>query len=200
MVAKPGPRRATYQDVLDAPERFIAEVLDGELVLQPWPTIPHQGAVSELTGDLGGTVGRLGPPDGWIILRGVEVHLGQGEDVDIVVPDLAGWRRTRLPKVPATAFMSLPPDWVCEVLSPSTELRDRTTKLSIYAREGVGHLWFVSVRTRHVEVYRLNDGLWTLLATAQGDAKVRLAPFEEVELDLSFLWTEGLGDEGSSAP
>jgi len=195
MVGKPVGKRATYQDVLDAPERFIAEVLNGELFLQPWPTIPHQGAVSELTADLGGTVGRLGPPDGWIILRAVEVHLGEGEDVDIVVPDLAGWRRTRLPKVPATAFMSLPPDWVCEVLSPSTELRDRTTKLSIYAREGVGHLWFVSVRTRHVEVYRLNDGLWTLLATAQGDAKVRLAPFEEVEIDLSYLWTEGLGDE-----
>lgn len=198
MVAKPVPHRATYQDVLDAPEHLIAEVLNGELVLQPRPTIAHQGVSSELGADLVTTVGRRGPPEGWIILHEPEIHLGPDGDVDIVVPDLAGWRRTRLPTRPATAFISLPPDWVCEVMSPSTELRDRTTKLTIYAREGVGHLWFVSVRTRHVEVYRLNDGLWTLLGTAQGDAKVRLAPFEEVEIDLSRLWTEGLGDEGGS--
>ncbi len=199
MVAKPVRKRATYQDVLAAPDNMIAEVLNGELVLQPHPTIPHQGALTELSADIGGTVGRRGLPDGWIILNRVELHLGPSDEVDIVVPDIAGWRLTRLPDVPATAFITLAPDWVCEVLSPSTELRDRTAKLAIYAREGVGHLWFVSVRTRHVEVYRQDNGLWTLLGTAQGDAKVRLAPFEDVEIDLARLWTEGLGDEDSPA-
>lgn len=199
MVAKPIPKRATYQDVLSAPEHMIAEVLNGELVLHPRPVIAHQGASTELGADLATTVGRRGPPDGWVILDEPELHLGPSDEVDIVVPDLAGWRRTRLPQRPATAFITLAPDWVCEVLSPSTELRDRTSKLAIYAREGVGHLWFVSVRTRHVEVYRLHDAHWVLLGTAHGDAKVRLAPFEEVEIDLSRLWTEGLGDEGGPA-
>jgi len=199
MVAKPVLKRATYQDVLAAPENMIAEILNGELVLQPRPAIPHQRASSELGADLSVTVGRRGPPDGWIILDEPELHLGSRDEVDIVVPDLAGWRQTRLPKVPATAFIALAPDWVCEVLSPSTELRDRTAKLTIYAREGVDHLWFVSVRTRHVEVYRRDAAYWVLLGTAQGDAKVRLAPFEEVEIDLARLWTEGLGDEGSPA-
>jgi Uma2 family endonuclease len=198
MAAKPTPpvpRRATYQDVLDAPEHLIAEVINGELVLQPRPVIAHQRASSELGIDLGGTIGRRGPPDGWLILDEPELHLGPRDAVDIVVPDLAGWRLSRLPTVPATAFITLAPDWVCEVLSPGTELRDRTAKLQIYAREGVAHLWFVSVQTRHVEIYRLDPEtrLWTLLGTAQGNTKVRLAPFEEVEIDLSRLWTEGLG-------
>lgn len=132
------------------------------------------------------------------MLAATELHLRPGDDLDILVPDIAGWRRRRLPQLMDTAFMTLAPDWVCEVLSSSTELRDRTAKLAVYAREGVAHLWLVSVRTRHVEVYRLTDGLWTLLGTAAGDVKVRLAPFEEVEIDLSHLWTEGLGD-GSGA-
>jgi Uma2 family endonuclease len=200
MVAEPTnpfPRRATYQDVLDAPAHLIAEILNGELVLQPRPTIAHQGASSELGADLITTAGRRGPPDGWVILDEPELHFGPAEGPDILVPDLAGWRRTRLPTRPATAFISLAPDWICEVLSPGTELRDRTQKLEIYAREGVSHLWFVSVHTRHVEVYRLDHEtrLWTLLGTAHGDAKVRLVPFEEVELDLSRLWTEGLGEQ-----
>lgn len=200
MVADPtGPftRRATYQDVLDAPEHLIAEVLNGELHLRPRPVIAHQGASSELGADLVTTVGRRGPPDGWVILDEPELHLGPANDVDILVPDLAGWRKTRLPSRPATAFISLAPDWICEVLSPGTEVRDRTLKLQIYAREGVSHLWFVSVETRHIEVYRLDHEtrLWTLLGTAHGDARVRFAPFEEVELELSRLWTEGLGDQ-----
>jgi Uma2 family endonuclease len=197
MVAKPiSTRRANYQDVLDAPPDVIAEVINGELFLAPRPNISHQRASTELGIDLGGTVGRRGPPDGWLILDEPELHLGLHNEVDIVVPDLAGWRLTKLPKVPATAFIALAPDWVCEVLSPGTELRDRTLKLRLYAREGVSHLWFVSVKTRHIEVYRLDaeTRLWTLLGTADGDAKVRLAPFEEVDIDLSRLWTEGLGD------
>jgi len=199
MVAKPIPKRATYQDVLAAPEHMIAEVLNGALVLQPRPALPHQRASSELGADLTVTVGRRGPPDGWIILDEPELHLGPVDDADILVPDLAGWRLTRLPKVPAAAFIELAPDWVCEVLSPSTELRDRTEKLAIYANHGVVHLWLVSVRTRHVEVYRRDGALWVLLGTAHGDAKVRLAPFEEVEIELARLWTEGLGEPGKPA-
>ena len=196
MVSRPAAKRATYADVLAAPERMIAEVLNGELVLQPRPAIPHQRATSELGADLAVTVGRRGPPDGWLILDEPEIHLGSDDERDILVPDLAGWRLTRLPKVPATAFIALAPDWVCEVLSPSTELRDRTEKLAIYAREGVDHLWLVSVRTRHVEVYRRDAAHWLLLGTAQGNTKVRPAPFEEVEIDLARLWTEGVGEPG----
>jgi len=199
MVAKPVPKRATYQDILAAPEHMIAEILNGELVLQPRPAIPHQRATSELGAELLGTVGRRGPPDGWIILDEPELHLGAPDELDVLVPDIAGWRLAHLSKVPASAFIDLAPDWVCEVLSPSTELRDRTAKLAIYAREGVDHLWLVSVRTRHVEVYRRDAAYWVLIGTAQGSAKVRLAPFEEVEIDLARLWTDGIGDGESLA-
>ena len=199
MVAKPQPRTATYADVLAAPEHMIAEIMGGELVLHPRPTIPHQVAASEIGADLIVTVGRRGPPDGWVILVEPELHVGPSGDVDILGPDLAGWRRSRLPTPPQTAFITLAPDWVCEVLSPATELRDRTDKLAIYARERVAFLWLVAVRTRHVEVYRQEGGLWTLIATAQGDGEARLAPFEDVPIVLGRLWPDVPGDV-SDAP
>ena len=128
----------------------------------------------------------LNGPGGWWILDEPELHLGE----DILVPDLAGWRRERLPTIPDQAAFTLAPDWVCEVLSPSTGMRDRAYKMPIYAREGVEHVWLVDPHLRTLEVFRRQELGWLLLAVYAEDAVVRAEPFEAVDLDLLTLWGE----------
>ena len=113
------------------------------------------------------------------------------------MPDLAGWRRERLPAMPDEAFFSLAPDWVCEVLSPSTERIDRGRKLRIYAEAGVAHAWLVKPTDRTLEVLRLRDGAWTIVGVWEDAALVRAEPFEAVELELGRLWAESR-DRGSA--
>lgn len=179
--------RATYEDLLKVPNEKVAEIVDGELYVSPRPAGPHTLAASVLGVDLGGPFhhGR-GGPGGWWIVDEPELHLGE----DIVVPDLAGWRRERMPEFPKTAFFTLAPDWLCEVLSPSTERLDRARKLRVYAREGVGHAWLVNPEARTLEVYRRSEERWLLLATHASDALVRAEPFDAIELDLLPLWGE----------
>jgi Uma2 family endonuclease len=123
-------------------------------------------------------------PGGWIMLFAPEVHFGN----DVLVPDLAGWRRTRMPSAPADAFITLAPDWICEVLSKSTEALDRGTKLRIYAREGIAHAGLVDPLAHTLEVLSLDAGRWTELASYGGESKVSAAPFDAIELDLGALW------------
>ncbi len=185
MDASTKKRRATYQDVIDAPENMVAEIIDGELHLSR-PAGPAQSVVTVLTGVLEPPFGRgKGGPGGWIILFEPEVHLLE----DVLVPDLAGWRVERMSVVPEEAQFRIPPDWVCEVLSPSTEKRDRTQKMRIYAAAGVQYLWLVHPRRRMLEAYRLHDGKWLLLTTLTDDDRARIEPFSEIELDLATLWT-----------
>src|SRR5438445_9331801 len=134
MVAKPKPR-ATYKDVLDAPEHVVAEVLFGVLYTFPRPAPRHTRAASRLSAKLGTAFDEGdGGPGGWIILEEPELHLGTTPNEDIVVPDLAAWRRTRLRKMPEEAYFTLAPDWICEILSASTQAVDRSDKMTIYAR------------------------------------------------------------------
>jgi Uma2 family endonuclease len=179
-------KRATYEDVLNAPEHKVAEILDGELFLSPRPAPPHLVAASGLGGLLA-TFDR-GPEGsgGWWILDEPEIHLGE----DVVVPDISGWRRERLARMPETAYFSVPPDWVCEVLSPSTERIDRGRKLRIYAQAGVAHAWFVNPVERTLEVLRLRDGAWTIVAVHTGSDDVRAEPFDGIELPLGRLWID----------
>ncbi len=106
------------------------------------------------------------------------------------MPDLAGWRRERVPKLPAPEepFMTLAPDWVCEVLSPSTVTVDRKRKLPIYRREGVAHAWLVDPRARTLEVFRREPSGWLRTATHAGAETVRAEPFDAVPLGLGSLW------------
>ncbi|TAK33218.1 MAG: Uma2 family endonuclease [Myxococcaceae bacterium] len=172
----------------NAPETMVAEIIDGELSLMPRPRLEHARSAGELHGELRGPFDRgRGGPGGWLILPEPELRLGPLPDV--LVPDLAGWRRERLPEgFISGAFAAVAPDWCCEVLSPSTEKVDRGRKLAIYHREGVGHVWLVSPTLRSVEVYRRADIGWLLLATFEGDAVVRAEPFDAVELELAGLW------------
>lgn len=183
-------KRATYDDVLNAPENKVAEILDGELVLSPRPAPRHSRAHSSLLGSLHPPFDRgIGGPGGWWILTEPELHLGE----EVVVPDLGGWRRERLAALPDEAFFSLPPDWLCEVLSPSTERIDRGRKLRIYAEAGVAHVWFLNPLERTLEVMRLRDGAWTIVSVSIDSAVVRAEPFEAIELDLSSLWADPAG-------
>ena len=180
------PRPATYQDVLDAPPHHVAEILSGELSVSPRPSGRHVSAASAMQGELYGPFQRgRGGPGGWVFLDEPELHF----DHDVVVPDLAAWRRERMESLDR-AYFTVAPDWVCEVLSPSTAARDRTQKLAIYAHAKVAHLWFVDPVLQTLEVFTLAiDGHWTLLSSHRGDEKVRAAPFGELELELAALWT-----------
>ena len=180
-------KRATYDDVLAAPPNKVGEILDGELFLSPRPAPRHAVASSALGMALGNPFHHgSGGPGGWWILDEPEIHLGE----QIVVPDLAGWRRERLPAIPEEAFFTLAPDWVCEVLSPATERIDRGRKLRIYADAAVAHAWYVNPLERTLEVLRLREGSWTIVAVCSDSDTVRIEPFEAIELELGRLWIE----------
>lgn len=183
----PAPRRATYEDVLVALPHQVAEIVSGELRLSPRPAGPHSVAASAIGEELGPPFKRgRGGPGGWIILDEPELHLAE----DILVPDLGGWRRTRLPVVRNEPYFTLAPDWVCEVLSPSSTKTDRADKLPIYAREAVAHVWLVNPLDHTLEALRLESGRYTILAVWRDTARVRAEPFEVFELDLSILWAD----------
>jgi Uma2 family endonuclease len=184
---RPRKKPATYQDVIDAPEHMVAEILDGELFLSARPAPRHAIATGRLNGIIGPAFdeGR-GGPGGWTIIIEPELHIGP----DVVVPDLAGWKRERMPRLPKEAFFPKAPDWACEVLSPSTEKIDRRRKLRIYAREGVEYLWLINPVTRTLEARRRQGGGWFEPVVYGDDDVVRLEPFEAIELDLSRLWAE----------
>ncbi len=187
----PLDRPATYEDLIQVPDLMVAEIVDGELHASPRPAPRHAHAASSLGADIVLPYQRgRGGPGGWRILHEPELHF----DRNVLVPDLAGWRRARLPRLPETAFISLAPDWVCEVLSPSTASLDRVKKLAIYAREQVAHAWLVDPAGRTLEVLRLEAGRWTILATHTGVEIVRAAPFTDLALELASLWADEEGD------
>jgi Uma2 family endonuclease len=183
MATKPLKTGATYDDLRDVPDHYVAEMFDGELYASPRPALPHARAASVLGVKLGGPFDRDGP-GGWVIVDEPELHFGN----DVLVPDLAGWRRERVPTLPADAFMTLAPDWVCEVVSPSTESLDRGKKLRIYAREGVAHAWLLDPLRQTLEVWALESGSWKQLHVDEGHVNVRAPPFDAIELELGALW------------
>ena len=183
-------RRATYQDLVEVPDHLVAEILDGELVTSPRPASPHALATLRISVDLGGAFDRRAGgrevPGGWWLLSEPELHLGE----DVIVPDLAAWRRERMPVLPNVAAFTQPPDWVCEVVSPTTGAIDRGRKMRIYAREVIAHLWIVDPLARTLEVYRLERDRWVVGSTHAGNERVRPEPFEAVELEIARWWLE----------
>ena len=188
-MGQPDRRRppATYEDLLQVPDHLVAEIVDGDLHATPRPAPRHAAASSGLGGALHGPFDKgRGGPGGWRILDEPELHLGR----DIVVPDIAGWRRERLPHLPDEAYFTVAPDWICEVVSPSTAAFDRVKKLAVYARERVSHAWLVDPLAQTIEVLRLESGRWSIISTCAGVDVVRAEPFEAIELDLTLLWEE----------
>ena len=181
-------RRATYEDLMQVPDTKVAELIDGELFVSPRPASPHAYAASCIGCDVVGSFhrnpGSSDAPGGWWILLGPELHFGE----DVVVPDWAGWRRERLPVIRNVPYFKLAPDWICEIVSPSTGRLDRSRKMRIYAREGVAHLWLVDPLVQTLESYRLDDHRWTLEAVHAANDVVRAAPFDAIELALERWW------------
>lgn len=171
------------------PENLVAELVDGELYTSPRPRGRHGRAGSGLGAllmppfDFG-----RGGPGGWWIFDEPEVHWGARVDQQVTVPDLAGWRRERMPEIPDDHRFRVVPDWICEIDSPSTFRLDRSVKMPLYAQHGVGHLWMINPEARVLEVFRLEEGRWVVAATYGGEQRVNAEPFEAVEIDLKDLW------------
>ena len=178
-------RKATYADLEAVPPHLVAEILGGKLVTHPRPAPRHAEIHFTLSYELGGPFRKgIGGPGGWRFMVEPELHL----DEDVAVPELAGWRLERMSELPQTAYIETPPDWLCEILSPSTEKYDRGDKRDIYARAGVKLLWLLDPRVKCLEVFELNGGRWQLMGTHHGDAGFRAVPFDAVELNLGDLW------------
>lgn len=176
---------ATYDDLLQVPDNLVGEIINGRLVTHPRPAPRHALAYSSLGDELVGPFQKgRGGPGGWWILDEPELHLGK----DILVPDLAGWRKERMAQLPETAWFELAPDWICEILSPSTARDDRVEKMPIYAREGVSHIWLVDPEIRTLEVYSQEQGRWVLLQAHKENERISAPPFEVIAIDLSMLW------------
>jgi Uma2 family endonuclease len=180
-------RRATYEDLLRVPDTKVAEIVDGELVVSPRPASPHAFAATQIATRLSmafqGTDAESGP-GGWWILVEPELHLAD----DVLVPDVAAWRCERMPAVPNVAAFTLAPDWLCEIVSPSSGRHDRVVKMRCYAREAVAAVWLVDPLARTLESLRLEGGRWTVVSSHGGDEVVRVEPFEAVEIRLARWW------------
>jgi len=176
---------ATYEDLVRLPENVVGELIDGELYASPRPAGPHTNAASGLAFFLGPSFhfGR-GGPGGWWILFEPELHLGR----NVLVPDLAGWRRERMPEIPKNHVFSIVPDWICEVTSPSSGRLDRLKKMPLYARGDVEYAWMVEPEQQTIEAYRRQDDSWILLGTYGEVPIVRIEPFDAIEIDLTLIW------------
>ncbi|MDP4023228.1 Uma2 family endonuclease [Methylobacterium sp. NEAU 140] len=178
-------RLATYADLEAVPAHLVAEIVDGVLETHPRPRPRHASVSLKLGGELDFPFGRgRGGPGGWVFMSEPELHLGH----HVVVPDLAGWRRERMPVEPDTAFVETPPDWVCEILSPSTARLDRGPKRRIYAEAGIGHLWLLDPGDGVLEAFALVDGRWLLLGTVQRGETVAMPPFDAAPFPLDDLF------------
>ena len=177
---------ATYEDLLNVPDHLIGEIIAGELIVSPRPGPHHTHTSSSLIGDLQGPFQKgKGGPGGWWIYYEPEVHLRE----DVLVPDICGWRKDLFPHPPIEeSYYNFAPNWVCEILSPSTFRVDRVQKLSIYLREKVDHIWFIDPVAMTLEVLERKDNRWMIAATHAGNTLVRAAPFEAIEIDLGSLW------------
>ncbi|MFP5212662.1 MAG: Uma2 family endonuclease [Acidobacteriota bacterium] len=189
MMADPATRKATHDDLYRLPDNMIGEIVSGELIATPRPSRSHALAASLLGGEIIPPYchGRGGGPGGWVIILKPEISLG----ADILVPDLAGWKRENYPANEPHNWISVPPDWICEILSPSTARLDKTRKMSIYAARGVAHLWLLDPTARTLDVFHLDAGRWMVVGLFVDGDKVRTEPFSEIEIDISSLfWRE----------
>lgn len=185
---QPLKQKAVYEDLFSLPENMTGEIIEGELVAAPRPSRRHAVAASALGYQIGPPYhfGAGGGPGGWIILHKPDIAFGE----DILVPELAGWKEERFPAAEEQDWLSVAPDWVCEILSPNIVRIDRMQKMRIYATHKVPYAWLVDPLQMLLEVFRLEAGRWIVLGVHGESEKVRAEPFQEVELDLAALWIE----------
>ncbi len=181
--------KSLYQQLMELSEHLTGEIIGGQLYTQPRPAGPHAVATSSLGADVHNAFhsGR-GGPGGWWILDEPEVHFVR--DTEVAVPDIAGWRRERLPRIPRDQRFEVAPDWICEVLSPGTAKYDRVVKMPLYAQYGVAFLWLVDPAARTLEAFALKDEHWTVIGQFKDQEQVSIEPFTAISLALADLWIE----------
>ena len=185
-VSTPAKRLATYEDILGLPEGVRAEVIAGEVLVQPSPTPSHQSVISEIYAELRNPFQRgRGGPGGWWFIQDVDVDFGQH---DIYRPDITGWRRDQVPQFPATRPVPDRPDWLCEGLSPRTASRDQGEKRATYARVGVPWYWLADPQNRTITVLRLSSEGYVIERTVGDEGMAALPPFEAVAIDLASVF------------
>jgi len=178
-------RPATYADLEAVPPHLVAEIIDGALRTHPRPSPRHAAATNSLSDELTGPYQKgRGGPGGWVFFDEPEIKFG----INLLVPDIAGWRRERLLAYPDGNFFEIAPDWVCEVLSGSTEKRDRSLKMRIYGSAGVPYMWLVDPRLQILEAFENAEGLWTKVGDWNSDDQVRAPPFDAISFSLADLW------------
>jgi Uma2 family endonuclease len=185
-MAKLLQRAATYADLQNVPEHLVAELIDGELFTSPRPATRHARANLRLAARIHRAFDEGdGGPGGWWIIGEPELHLG----ADVLVPDIAGWRREHVPEFPDVVAVDIAPDWICEVASPSTMRLDRFKKLPKYAESGVEHVWLVDPNNRTLEFFRRSGSRYDVIAAFDDEEPVvRAEPFDAIEFSLSTLW------------
>ena len=177
-VDEPFKKNATYDDLYSIPDGWTGEIIDGDLYAFPRPRSIHARAITRLSRLLGDY-----DDDDWIILAAPEVRFGK----HLLVPDVVGWRRARMPELPDVQVFQLAPDWVCEGLSPSTARLDKGRKREIYAKAGVGHLWFADPALQIVDALELDGKHYREIHIGVGDARIALPPFPRL-IELAKLW------------
>ncbi len=182
-MSTPYKRNATYADLKALPDNLVGEIIDGNLWASPRPLTTHAIAVREVIRQLGPAIDDKGP-GGWVILSDVGVRLGP----HLLVPDIVGWRRERMPVVPTVSVVELSPDWVCEAMSPTTAALDRGRKRELYAIGRVGHLWYVDPLHKLIDILTLDGDSYRMTATVEHDDTGAFPPFDDVEVDLARLW------------
>ncbi|MGA2936177.1 MAG: Uma2 family endonuclease [Syntrophobacteraceae bacterium] len=188
-MSEPAKKKATYDDLFSIPDNMTGEIIAGELIVTPRPSRKHGYVAYSLGGRLTPSYqfGEGGGPGGWIFIAEPEIGFGE----DILVPDVAAWKRARFPVDEGHNWISVSPAWICEVLSPRTARMDKTGKMPVYARSGVQHLWLIDPLARTLDAFRLEEGKWVVIGLFVQNDRVRVEPFQETLLDLSDLWLEG---------
>jgi len=196
-MAAPAKKEATYDDLYRIPENMTGEIIDGELIVTPRPAWRHIYVSSSLGGELVPPFGfGRGGPGGWFICDEPEIHFG----TNVIVPDLAGWKRERLAVIPDEHRFTVSPNWVCEILSPSTARNDRVKKMRVFAEHEVPYAWLIDPVLKTLEVFKLESGNWSVRGLYAEDEKVSAEPFQEIEIDLENLWLEGPQDGSTGEP
>ena len=184
---RPAAKLTLYDQLEVLPEDLIGEILNGQLHTQPRPAGPHARVASRIDRTIGRSYDDgIDGPGGWWIFVEPEVHFVR--DREVAVPDLAGWRREHMPIPPQDHRFETTPEWVCEILSPSTASKDREIKLPLYARYGVLSAWLIDPSAHTLEAFTLKEGTWRDVGRFTGADRAALPPFEAVTLDLSGLW------------
>ena len=178
-----------YGQLLDLPENQVGEIIHDQLYVQPRPSWLHGQAEGSIIAGLHTLYRRDGgKTDGWWIIPEPEIHFRR--DQEVLVPDIAGWRKARLPTPPKDHRCEVIPDWVCEILSPSTEQKDRTIKMPLYARYHIPFLWLVHPILKTVEVFMLHQEQWQSVGVFSGDTQIVMPPFDTITLDLALWWVD----------